>query len=245
MNVQEEMGLLLRARGGDTWAQNRFIEKWKSLALSTFAEVIGCYIDGHHQSFGNVLEALVECVRAYDLSKGGIADFIRLVSRRRAIDFIRKDRKNRRAERFEVHFSELELECVDSHGKPITFEEWYPDPRSLEDSVIQSKEMEEFQKILHLFDVSANWCHGKWHRDKLNRAGSIIEHVTGNINLVRKIIATRKFPIRSLAREFGMSPKTIFRYRDLVLGVLLFILHREGALYIYGDRIMYIEGEIV
>lgn len=207
-----------------------FVGAWWPLMATIFSSVLGGRsITPSDDAWSYLLAALAEAAERYDPRRGSVAGLVKAVGRRRAIDFLRReDWRNR-----EVPFSSLEKEDSDE-----SFEEGLIDssPNSDPVAILLGKEQaEEFSVILHQFGVRADWWRvTNQHADALSRVGVVVRCIVESEMLLSRFLRIKKIPKNSAAAISGVSPRTIDRYREMIVGAVLYCFYLRGGF--LGER---------
>ncbi|MEW6724996.1 MAG: RNA polymerase sigma-I factor [Bacillota bacterium] len=221
----EKLGALaLRARAGDVLARERLIEEGKPAIIRACSQIVGRYlVEGRDDEISVGLMALNEAIDAFDPGEGAAFwSFVRLVLRRRLIDYYRRER--RRPERPISDFEE-----TDDEGNRV-------DPvitrRAVEVHRVRTEAEERRLEILGLsgelkrygLSFGALVQSSPKHRDAREAAIAVARLIAGDEELRTEVRRTGQLPMRRLEGLAGISRKTLDRHRRYILGIFLVLV---------------------
>ncbi|HHY92422.1 MAG TPA: RNA polymerase sigma-I factor [Firmicutes bacterium] len=212
--------LLAKAKRGAPEARERLIQDYTPFILAIAAKVSGRYIRLGEDDEGSIgLLAFNEAIDAYNNTKGNsFLKFSELVIRRRLLDFYRHEQRRQQ----EIPVTVLEGAEAETQGQILD--------RLQETKVAASEEeLERRDEILALkarlaeFGISfrevAQAC--PRHRDARRRAAQVARQIAATPAWLQALEERKVLPLSEIARQVGVSRKTLERQRKYIVAVVL------------------------
>lgn len=230
--------LVARAQAGDDEVRNRLLREYQSFVARVASRVCGRYIHpGHDDEFSIALLAFDEAIQHYSPSQGrSFLSFADLVIRRRVIDYIRQEARQKNALSLddpnvmdeEREVSGLAVQAsLDLYGKE----------RANKDL---QEEIALFQARLAAFGVSLAELPevSPSHRDAREHAISVAKTLADDPELRRVFLETKKLPMKRLLQKVACSRKTLERNRKYIVAIALIMIEDFEQLRAYVREVL-------
>ncbi|GIO25645.1 RNA polymerase sigma-I factor [Ornithinibacillus bavariensis] len=211
--------LIMKAQKDDEAALNFLLKNYQPFIAKSVSEVCKRFIDPERDDEYSIgLLAFHEAIRQYSPHKGSsFLTFANLVIKRKVIDYIRFNSKNKVAisldETYDEEYMEspTELEAV----KEIYQQEqeaWY-----------RRQEILEFKERLATFKLSLHELTeiAPKHRDARDTAVRIARIIQDDQEMSAYVNKKKKLPIKDLAKKVDVSKKTLERNRKFILAIFI------------------------
>ncbi len=158
--------------------------------------------------------AFYEAVQKYEVSRGNFLSYASLLIRSRLIDELRKEKRREAADTVPLEGIGDKAAVVSENCNPV---------EELLDRDAAAREIEEFSHQLRhfgltLFDV-AEQCPKQTR--VLRKCQSALHFVRQHQDLIRRLIETKKLPIKDISEGAGVSRKTLERHRNYMIALML------------------------
>lgn len=216
--------LVARAQAGDDEVRNRLLSEYQSFVARVASRVCQRYIHpGYDDEFSIALLAFDEAIRHYSPAQGrSFLSFADLVIRRRVIDYIRQESRQKNALSLDdPHLSDEEREVsglavqasLDVYGKE----------RAIRDL---REEIALFQMRLAAFGISLDDLPevSPVHRDAREHAIAVAKTLADDPELRRAFLETKKLPMKRLLQKVTCSRKTLERNRKYIVAIALILI---------------------
>jgi RNA polymerase sigma factor len=200
--------------------KEKFIENYKPFIIKTVSRVTGKYVQiENSEEYSIGLIAFNEAIETFDEHKNpSFLNFCKQVIKRRIIDYIRKNKKNRKV----YPFTYFENNDRNSLQETILKE----DDSDIQLENIEIKDqIEIFEKKLQEFGITLNdlvLCSPK-HRDSKQMAIKIAYTLAENDDLYRKLMKNKKIPMGNLMEKIDINQRTVERNRKFIIAVCLIL----------------------
>lgn len=211
---------VFQIQNGDEHRRTELIESYKPFVSKTVSSVCKRYIDNSNDDeFSIGLIAFNEAINSYKVNKGSsFLSFATLVIKRRVIDYIRKEAK----QKYILSFSNDDIKKEsDWHEVAASTEQFQLDIEAEQ----RKEEISHFSDRLGEFGLSFSELVNvsPKHRDTREMAISIAKLVYNNLELRRQLFTKKKLPIKELLKEVDVSKKTLERNRKYIIAIVLII----------------------
>ncbi|TYQ13224.1 UNVERIFIED_CONTAM: RNA polymerase sigma factor [Acetivibrio alkalicellulosi] len=206
---------VIKIKNGDSSLKEEFIIKYKPYLLKAIASTTGKYVDTEKcEEYSVGLMAFNEAIDNFDSEKNGnFLNYCNIVINHRIIDYIRKNKKDKKVIPFSYFEEKNEFEekylVSDSHYQ-------YEKIEVKEEIVILENKLKEFGITLEeLVEKSPK------HKDSRELYINIARVISDNSFLFDKMIRKKCIPISDLMKRVRVSRKTIERNRKYIIAVSL------------------------
>ncbi|MCA1031250.1 RNA polymerase sigma factor SigI [Bacillus timonensis] len=212
---------ILEVQKGNTQLQNQLINKYKPFIAKAVSSVCKRYIDESDDEFSIGLIAFNEAIEKYSPEKGSsLLSFAELLIKRRVIDYIRKESRNRA------------VSLIDSEGEEESAQTSIEANMSVEEHqklVEQEHRREEiihFQTVLKEFNLSFTDLleQSPKHADARQNAMLVAKKLVENDELKQVLFEKKQLPIKHLESLVKVSRKTIERNRKYIIAMAIVLV---------------------
>ena len=207
---------------GDQLLLNEIIDAYKPFIAKSVSSVCKRYIDETDDEFSIGLIAFNEAIEKYSVDKGSsLLAFADLLIKRRVIDFIRKESRNRTIN--------MDLSSANSEDHLASRVESNLSVEEFQKEIEQEHRKEEitlFQGVLNEFGLSFNDIvkHSPKHADARYNAMTIAKTIAENQVLKDALFDKKRLPIKELEKQVSVSRKTIERNRKYIIAMTLILV---------------------
>jgi RNA polymerase sigma factor len=211
-------------QSGNEKLRNQLIGDYQPFIKKVASKVCNHYVDQSMDEYSVGLFAFNESIDQYQSGQGSrFLTFADMVIRRRIIDFIRKEMRQKRAV-----FFEQEEEAEDART-----EESYPELKAAMDhfevqreNENRAYEIEEYKKLLHPYGITFKGLSKQCpkHRDARENAKIIAKKLATDQKLSRYLVEKKQLPLKDLLSMVSCSRKTIERNRKYIIAAALIYL---------------------
>ena len=213
---------ILKIQKGDTGLQNELIGKYKPFIAKSVSSVCKRYIDETDDEFSIGLIAFNEAIEKYSADKGSsLLSFADLLIKRRVIDYIRKEARNKTIT-IESSNGESDEESLKSKiESTISIDEH----QKLLEQEHRKEEILHFQRVLSEFDLSFQDIvdQSPKHADARYNAMEIARVIVEAEDLLKHLYEKKQLPIKKLEELVSVSRKTIERNRKYIIAMSLIL----------------------
>jgi RNA polymerase sigma factor len=201
---------------GDKLLREEFLSRYTPFMLKIAANAVGKYIDvKNSDEFSIVLSAFNEAIDSYDLTRNyNFLLFSEHVIKRRLIDYMRKNRRNK-----ELPFSYFddESELLERYLSPVQ-------DRSFEDVEIR-EELIEYKETLEEFGINfvELILSVPKHKDSRELCLRIATILADDEELFQLLCKYKNIPRNDLKKRAGVHGRTIGRHRKYIIAVCLIL----------------------
>ncbi|WP_078547965.1 RNA polymerase sigma factor SigI [Litchfieldia alkalitelluris] len=209
---------VLQIQQGDKDLQNDFIEKYKPFIAKSVSSVCKRFISEQDDEFSIGLIAFNEAIEKYSADKGSsLLTFADLLIKRRVIDFIRKESRNKT---LRIDFSDNDDENFYAKVEAKQSIEQY---QNSIDTEKRKEEILRFHQLLTEFGLSFNEIvnHSPKHVDARQNALKIAKIIAEDEALKTTLFEKKQLPVKKLEKIVEVSRKTIERNRKYIIGMTL------------------------
>jgi RNA polymerase sigma factor len=219
-NTLEEA--VINIQQGDSILQNELIEQYKPFIAKSVSSVCKRYIDETDDEFSIGLIAFNEAIEKYSADKGSsLLAFADLLIKRRVIDFIRKEARNRSIN-MDLSTENNEDPLASRIESNLSVEEYQ---KEIEQEH-RKEEIIRFQNVLNEFGLSFNEIvkQSPKHADARFNAMTIAKTIADNEILKEALFDKKRLPIKELEKQVNVSRKTIERNRKYIIAMTLILV---------------------
>lgn len=218
---------------GDDKMRNEFITDYQPFIKKVASKVCNHYIDHTMDEYSIGMFAFNESIDQYQPGEGSrFLTFADMVIRRRIIDFIRKETRQKRTLFFEWEEDDEENRSEESYPELKAAIDHFQAERENEHRI---HEIEEYKKLLQSYGISfsslTKYC--PKHRDARQNAKVIAKQLAEDEHLSAYLIHKKQLPIKDLLTMVSCSRKTIERNRRYIIAAALIYLGRFTELQTY------------
>lgn len=221
-NTEATLDTVAKIKSGDTVLKEKFIADYRPFIIKAVSRTSKRYINIENSDEYSIgLIAFNEAIDCYDSSKNrNFFNFAGQVIKRRIIDYIRSNYKNKNVYPF------TSFENDENKG----FEEKYliDDSVSQFDKIELQEEIISFNKRLGEFNISLEdlvECAPK-HSDSKQLCIKIARVIADNEELIEKLIRKKNIPMVDLMKRVNVNQRTIERNRKFIIAVCLILNSR-------------------
>lgn len=232
MTVEEKV---LHIQSGNETLRNEFIKDYQPFIKKVASKVCNHYIDHTMDEYSIGLFAFNESIDQYSPGEGSrFLTFADMVIRRRIIDFIRKEARQKQAVFFDG----------DEDQREDLAEESYPELKAALDQFAVEREnenrayeIEEYRGILEPFGITFKSLTKQCpkHQDARDNATRIAKILANDERLSEYLLQKKQLPIKDLLPVVSCSRKTIERNRKYIIAATLVYLGDFKELQSYID----------
>lgn len=220
-------------QSGDEKLRNELIRDYQPFIKKVASKVCNHYIDHTMDEYSIGLFAFNESIDQYHPGQGSrFLTFADMVIRRRIIDFIRKETRQRRPLFFEAEEEDEENRSEESYPELKAAIDHFQVQRENENRIY---EIEEYKKLLKPYGITFNgltkYC--PKHRDARENAKAIAKQLARDEKLSRYLMDKKQLPIKDLLSMVSCSRKTIERNRKYIIAAALIYLGHFTELQTY------------
>jgi RNA polymerase sigma factor len=225
---------VIQIQKGSTEKRERLIHDYQPFIKKAASKTCKFYIDESKDEFSIGLLAFNEAIDQYKETQGSkFLTFADMVIRRRIIDYIRKEARQKRIEYLQNNSNDDE-ECEDSYIEQKAAFEQYEQQRDADnlkyEIELYSKELEPFGITLKaLSKVSPK------HFDARENAKTMARLIAEKEELKTFLIDKKQLPIKDLLNLVSCSRKTVERNRKYIIAVALIYIKDFKSLISYID----------
>ena len=215
MKDQSDIVAKVYAAKEDKLAADDLIEQYLPFIRAEASRCTGHYCSPHDDETSIAMIAFYEAIQSYEAERGNFLSYASLMIKNRLIDDHRRERR---------HVQVIRFGDDDDNAPAI---EQIPDKSDFAEELMQreqaASEIREFAEKLKDFDLTisdvADQCP---QQDRtLRQCQDALEYAKRNPELIRKMVRTKKLPIKELAAGSAVSRKTLERHRRYVVALLL------------------------
>ncbi|GAB7387135.1 RNA polymerase sigma factor SigI [Bacillaceae bacterium] len=214
---------VFRIQKGDEELRNRLITEYQPFICKVVSKVCKRYIDpSQDDEFSIGLLAFDEAIQSFAPGKGSsFLSFADLVIRRRVIDFVRKETRQRVSLTLDERGEEEER--TESEAEIAASLHRYELDREAEH---RREEILHFEERLREFGIAFAELPEQTpkHADARENALSIARLVATDQNLKKAFLQTKKLPIKELVKKVHVSRKTVERNRKYIVAMSLILI---------------------
>lgn len=204
-------------QSGNSRLRNKLIKEYKPFIAKTVSSVCKRFINEEDDEFSIGLIAFNEAIEKYAADKGGsFIAFSELLIKRRVIDYIRKEAKNRtvymeidtKEEKAQAHFDARM--SIDEFQKQIEQEH-------------RREEIMHYQTVLKEFGISFHELakQSPKHFDARANAIRVAKLLVENESLRKMLFEKKQLPIKQLLGMVNLSRKTLERNRKYIIAIAI------------------------
>lgn len=224
LNSQQLQEIVERIQRGDEDLRNQFLRKYQPFVSQVTSRVCKRYIDPNRDDeFSIALVAFDEAIQQYRPGKGSsFLSFADLVIRRRVIDYIRKEARQRQQSYSldEVREEEGRLENmfeVEASLKQFSLDQ---------ESLMRREEIAHLEERLEDFGISLSELpqYTPKHVDARENAIRIARTIADHESLRMKLLQKKRIPMKDLMPLVEMSRKTVERNRLYIIAMAVIMI---------------------
>lgn len=224
---------IYKIQSGDETLRNEFIRDYQPFVKKVASKVCNHYVDHTMDIYSIGLFAFNESIDQYHPKEGSrFLTFADMVIRRRIIDFIRKETRQKRIVFFESEEEDEESRSEESYPELKAAIENFQVARENENRVY---EIEEYKKVLKSYGITFDSLtkHCPKHRDARENAKMIAKQLAEDTKLSGYLIEKKHLPIKALLARVACSRKTLERNRKYIIAAALIYLGHFTELQTY------------
>lgn len=221
LTIEEKV---FRIQRGDERLRNQLIKDYQPFVKKVASKVCNHYIDHTMDEYSIGLFAFNESIDQYEHGQGSrFLTFADMVIRRRIIDFIRKEARQKKALFFEPDEENEENRNEESYAELKAAIDYYEIQRESEQ---RAYEIEEYQKLLKPFGITFKTLSKQCpkHKDARENARTIAKLLATDEKLSSFLLEKKQLPIKDLLTKVKCSRKTIERNRKYIIAAALIYL---------------------
>ncbi|KAA0546646.1 RNA polymerase sigma factor SigI [Bacillus sp. BGMRC 2118] len=226
---------VLAIQKGDTNLQNELIKQYKPFIAKTVSQVCKRYINEQDDEFSIGLIAFHESIDKYSTEKGSsLLSFAELIIKRRVIDFIRKESKQRSVK------LDTNVDDEESIQNKYEVEISVEDYQKKLDQDHRKDEILHYQTLLQQFDLTFQDLveHSPKHADARENAMKVAYTVIQSPDFKKVLFEKKRLPIKELEKHVDVSRKTIERNRKYIIAVCIIMASEYVYLKEYVKGVM-------
>ncbi|MBO8171830.1 MAG: RNA polymerase sigma-I factor [Bacillaceae bacterium] len=216
--------IVKRIQEGDEELRNWFLQKYQPFISQVTSKVCKRYIDpAHDDEFSIALVAFDEALHQYRPGKGSsFLSFADLVIRRRVIDYIRKESRQRK-QAFSLD------ETVEEEGRKENYFEVEASLKQFsldQESAMRKEEIAHYEERLKDFGISLQELphYTPKHVDARENAVRIAGVIAENNKIRDHLLQKKKIPMKDLMPHIDMSRKTVERNRIYIIAMAIIMI---------------------
>lgn len=209
---------------GDEHLRNQLIQDYQPFVKKVASKVCNHYIDHTMDEYSVGLFAFNESIDQYQSGQGSrFLTFADMVIRRRVIDFIRKEARQKRALFFEQEEETEDGRSEESYAELKAAIDYYEIQKESEK---RAHEIDEYQQLLKPFGITFKTLSKQCpkHRDARDNAKMIAKMLAEEESLAKFLLEKKQLPIKELLTMVECSRKTIERNRKYIIAAALIYL---------------------
>lgn len=217
--LEHDIIVEVKAAQKDEGYCDRFIKRYMPFIRSETAKFLNRPVkDDRDDELSIAMFAFYEAIKAYDEKRGSFIGLAKMVIKSRLIDYTRKEERHE-------GLSSLDMPVGDETDTTL-LDTLVEDRNEIEEKMEAHSvkaELAHFAKVLAQFDLTlsevADQC-PKQDRS-LEACHQALAYAKANVKIIDKVEKTGKLPIAELARETGVSKKTLERHRKYMVAIIL------------------------
>lgn len=216
----EESVLLIQQ--GNQKLLNEIIAAYKPFIAKTVSSVCKRYIHDSDDEFSIGLIAFNEAIEKYHPERGkSLLSFAEVLIKRRVIDYIRKQTKNRH---LSYDFNHI-IQDDESPGTAIVNDLSFEEYRKKTEEEVRRDEILRLQTILGEFSLSFSDLveNSPKHADARKNAILVAKLLADHDELRKMLWENKRLPIKQLEQMASVSRKTIERNRKYIIAIALIL----------------------
>ncbi|MFS1515216.1 RNA polymerase sigma factor SigI [Bacillus sp. SM2101] len=203
-------------QNGNSQLHYKIIKKYHPFIAKTVSSVCKRYIDETDDEFSIGLIAFNDAIEKFEREKGrSFLAFAELIIKRRVIDYIRKQARNRSIP-YDLHERENDVrpQTLESH---LSFEEY---GKQVEQER-RKEEIEQYKQDLKTFGLTFQDLvnQSPKHADARQNAITVAKILVDHEELRASLLAKKQLPIKQLEKQVKVSRKTIERNRKYIIAI--------------------------
>lgn len=215
---------------------DKLIRDYIPFIKSEASKSISRFCTENDDEFSIAMIAFHEAILVFERERGAFLSYASMLIRSRIIDYQRKERR---------HEGIISLHEEGEDGKTL-MDEVTDDDDYFETSAYRDAtrdEIEELSAIMEEFGVSfSDVAENSPKQERtLESCAKAIRYGGNNIEILDKLMATKKLPLAELVKSSGVERKTLERHRKYILVMLL--IHTNGYEIIRGHLKHVLKGE--
>lgn len=230
LSIEEKV---IKVQSGNEKLRNQLIKDYQPFIKKVASKVCNHYIDHTMDEYSIGMFAFNESIDQYSPGQGSrFLTFADMVIRRRIIDFIRKEKRQKRALFFEQEEENDENRTEESYPELKAALDYFEIQRENEN---RAYEIEEYKKVLKPYGITFKALSKQCpkHRDARENAKIIAKKLAENKNLADYLQTKKQLPIKDLLSLVTCSRKTIERNRKYIIAAALIYLGNFSELKTY------------
>lgn len=215
---------VIHIQSGNDKLRNQLIRDYQPFIKKVASKVCNHYIDHTMDEYSIGLFAFNESIDQYHPGQGSrFLTFADMVIRRRIIDYIRKETRQKRAVFFDQEEENEENRTEESYPELKAAIEHFEAQRENEN---RAYEIEEYKEMLKPFGITFKGLTKQCpkHRDARENAKIIAKKLAEDKRLSRYLLEKKQLPIKDLLSMVSCSRKTIERNRKYIIAAALIYL---------------------
>lgn len=221
LSIEEKV---IHIQSGNEKLRNQLIGDYQPFIKKVASKVCNHYIDHTMDEYSIGMFAFNESIDQYHPGQGSrFLTFADMVIRRRIIDFIRKENRQKRAVFFEQEEENEDNRTEESYPELKAAMDYFEVQRENED---RAYEIEEYKMMLKPYGITFKALSKQCpkHRDARENAKIIAKKLAENEHLARYLMDKKQLPIKELLSMVSCSRKTIERNRKYIIAAALIYL---------------------
>lgn len=222
MNV-DELNVSIDEAKQNEWIREKMIRRYKPFILNTVAHLCKKYVSWSDEEASIGLISFNKAIDTYE-SNGGrtFKNYVYMLIKRDLIDFFRHEKKQ----------SHLSFNYHDDEGRSVNVVETKKSIESYEKSIRTDQLVEEILALdLQLSSFRIQFeeleAHSPKHRDTREMLRKMATEFSNDDECVQLLYKKKKFPMKTFAKKWNYSPKTIERHRKYLITLILIHRHPE------------------
>jgi RNA polymerase sigma factor len=215
---------VIHIQSGNDKLRNQLIRDYQPFIKKVASKVCNHYVDHTMDEYSIGLFAFNESIDQYHPGQGSrFLTFADMVIRRRIIDYIRKETRQKRAVFFDQEEENEENRTEESYPELKAAIEHFEAQRENEN---RAYEIEEYKEMLKPFGITFKGLTKQCpkHRDARENAKIIAKKLAEDKRLSRYLLDKKQLPIKDLLSMVSCSRKTIERNRKYIIAATLIYL---------------------
>ncbi|WP_346940007.1 hypothetical protein [uncultured Clostridium sp.] len=200
---------------------NSFTEQNELFILKCTSRIIRKYITKSDDEWSVSLQAFVQAIQCYELSKGNFLSFAELIIRRRLIDYLRLQKKyslelSVNPAIFNCHLDENEDDKDIALGLAVAEKVCQKDNYTLKFEIEAANEVFSHYGFSFL-DLST--CSPKAKKTKLSCAKVVI-YLLSNPLLINELQSSKQLPLKIIEKNLNVPRKILERHRKYIIAAV-------------------------